>query len=205
MSQDKKSESPKEKSLSRIAESIISCTKCRLCETRTNAVPGEGSHNARVFFLGEAPGKNEDITGRPFCGAAGKILDMGLLKAGFSRKEVFITSVIKCRPPKNRNPKPDELLACKDYIDAQIRIINPQIIVPLGNYGLKHFFKELSIGQARGQILKKEGLLYYPMLHPAAIIYKRSNMDLFLNDFIRLRSIIDDSVEKVCDSRQQER
>ena len=181
----------KNKALNELSEKIKICVKCNLCNDRINAVPGEGSYDTKLFFIGEAPGKNEDLTGKPFCGAAGKNLDIGLKEAELQREDVFITSVVKCRPPNNRNPKPEELEACKPFIDEQLRLINPKIIVLMGNFGLRHFFPQKNITQMRGQLMEKDGKYYYPILHPAAVIYRRSNMDLYLSDFRKLREIID--------------
>jgi uracil-DNA glycosylase len=182
--------SQKNRQFSELSYRIRNCTRCGLCNERTNAVTGEGSLNARVFFIGEAPGRNEDITGRPFCGAAGKILDLGLEAAGMKRQEVFITSVVKCRPPKNRNPKPEEMESCRPFLDSQLRIINPAIIVLLGNFGLRQFFEGMSITESRGKLLQKEGRSFFPIFHPAAIIYKRSNMDIYISDFRKLKEIL---------------
>lgn len=176
--------------IKKLHDKIRTCRLCRLCETRKNAVPGEGSNNPDVMFIGEAPGRNEDETGRPFCGSAGKNLDLGLNEAGLNREDVFITSMVKCRPPKNRNPKQDELDACNPYLRAQIDILKPKIVVLLGNFALHHVFDGESISNAHGKIKEINGIKYYPMFHPAAIIYNQKLREEYFEDFRNLSEII---------------
>ncbi len=132
-----KADKTKSEMLEKIAEEIKKCKKCRLWKTRTNAVPGEGPSNAKIFFIGQAPGKQEDLQGRPFVGRAGKFLNMLLEKNNIARNKVFITSVLKCFPPKNRLPKNDEVKACLPYLIKQLEIVNPRIVVLLGNVAVK--------------------------------------------------------------------
>jgi DNA polymerase len=143
--------------LQELAVEIKTCPKCRLAETRTHAVPGEGSHRASIMFVGEGPGENEDRTGRPFVGQAGKFLDGLLQKAGITRDEVFITNIVKCRPPQNRVPLEDEVEACSDYLMAQIAVIEPKFVVPLGGSSLKTLLgPDMKITQARLQGVSQE-------------------------------------------------
>ena len=179
-----------EKNIEVLHQKINVCTLCGLCEGRTKAVPGEGSNNPDVMFIGEAPGRNEDETGRPFCGSAGKNLDLGLKEAGLNRGDVFITSMVKCRPPKNRNPKQDELEACNPYLKEQIRLLKPKIVVLLGNFALHHLFDGDSISKVHGKIKEINGIKYYPMFHPAAIIYNRKLREEYFEDFRNLSEII---------------
>ena len=158
---------------------ITNCKKCHLWTTRKHVVPGEGNVNADVMFIGEAPGKVEDETGRPFVGRAGKLLDDTFKKVGITRQDVFITSILKCRPPNNRNPRKDEVEACTPYTLEQIKIISPKVIVPLGNVALKWLNK--MFGLNIGPITKSHGKCYnakqfgmkikiMPIYHPAYVL-----------------------------------
>jgi len=178
-----------------IEEEIKQCRKCRLWETRINAVPGEGPENAEVMFIGEAPGANEDRQGRPFVGAAGQLLTELLQKAGLSRDEVYITNVVKCRPPGNRDPRPDEIAACSPYLDAQIRVIKPKIIVTLGRHSTKYLLGKGGINvsgitRVRGKTFKIEiggiPVTVVPTYHPAAALYNPRLRTVLEKDFIEL-------------------
>ena len=153
-----------------LREKCVACTKCDLEATRTHVVFGEGKHDAKVMFVGEGPGKNEDRQGKPFVGAAGQLLDKILASIDLSRDEVYIANVVKCRPPRNRMPTSDEILACKPYLDAQIKLINPAIIVCLGALATKTLIdKDAKITKIRGGGMK-DGILYMPTFHPAALL-----------------------------------
>jgi uracil-DNA glycosylase family 4 len=149
----------------------LTCAKCGLRAGCTHVVFGEGNPEARVMLVGEGPGRDEDRQGRPFVGAAGQLLDKILASVGLSRDEVYITNVVKCRPPKNRMPNPDEVLACSHYLDAQINRINPAIIVCLGALATRTLVdKNARITRIRGQWHEKDGILYMPTFHPAALL-----------------------------------
>ncbi|MCL2474807.1 MAG: uracil-DNA glycosylase [Chloroflexi bacterium] len=166
------------------------CTRCGLCQYRTQVVCGEGDDNARVMFIGEGPGQREDELGRPFVGAAGKFLDELITVAGFLRQEVYIANVVKCRPPQNRDPYPEEITACRDYLNEQIRLINPQIIVTLGRFSMAMFFDKDLISAIHG-IPKRVGrVVYYPMYHPAAALYNGSMREVLLKDAKKIPLII---------------
>ncbi len=150
---------------------VISCTKCNLSKSRTNAVPGKGNYNAEIMFRGEAPGRNEDLKGEPFVGTAGKILSEALEYAGLSRDDVFITNVVKCRPPNNRVPLEEERNSCQQYLIGELDIIKPKIICILGNTAYGSILGGDSITKNRGKIIKKNDQLYFLTIHPAAIIY----------------------------------
>ena len=150
---------------------VISCTKCNLSKSRTNAVPGKGNYNAEIMFIGEAPGRNEDLKGEPFVGTAGKILSEALEYAGLSRDDVFITNVVKCRPPNNRVPLEEERNSCQQYLIGELDIIKPKIICILGNTAYGSILGGDSITKNRGKIIKKNDQLYFLTIHPAAIIY----------------------------------
>lgn len=172
-----------------LADEIRECLNCPLGETRIMAVPGEGEMRAGLMLVGEAPGKNEDETGRPFCGAAGKNLDLGLAAAGFTRGDVFVTSINKCRPPKNRDPTKDEKVACEPWLAAQVAALQPKALVALGRHGLSGLIDNppKKFGDVRGQFVEgKNGVPVFCMLHPAAIIYRQAWRETYLADWKRL-------------------
>ena len=173
-------------SLERIAKQVIGCPLCKLAQSRKNAVPGEGRLAAKLMFIGEAPGKNEDDKGKPFVGAAGRILNEALEKAGIQRSLVFITNVVKCRPPDNRVPEDDERIACRPYLDRQISLIAPQIICILGATAYSSILGGKSITVNRGKIVKKNGQKYFVTIHPAAAIYNRNLRSVLQNDLSKL-------------------
>lgn len=177
-------------SLLKVAEEVWHCSKCPLSTTRTNAVPGEGPPNAQVVIVGEGPGMNEDLQGRPFVGAAGKQLD-GLLKhAGLSREKVYITNVVKCRPPQNRRPTGAEADACDPYLRRQLGLIRPKVVVLLGDSALKRFLPEESLSGSHGKLIERGGTAYFPTYHPAAMIYNRSLEEVSAQDFRALGSAL---------------
>ncbi len=181
----------KDELLNEISESIKNCTKCPLFKTRKIPVPGEGSLNADIVFVGEGPGRQEDLTGHPFVGAAGKFLDELLAHIGLQRSDVFIGNVVKCRPPGNRVPLPTEVEACKPYLIAQIAIIQPKVICTLGNTPLKTLVApELNIGRVHGRIFEKGGFTFFPMYHPAAALYHNALRDTLMEDFSKLRDLL---------------
>jgi len=161
-------------SLEEIATEVVGCSLCKLSRSRKNAVPGDGQTSAKIIFIGEAPGKNEDEKGRPFIGVAGRILDEALQKAGIERSQVFITNIVKCRPPGNRIPEDDERAACSLYLDRQISLIAPRIICILGATAYSSILGGKSITQNRGKIIKRKGQKYLITIHPAAAIYNKN-------------------------------
>lgn len=175
-------------SLEVIAEEVRGCTLCKLSKKRTNAVPGEGSHLAKIMFIGEAPGRNEDEQGRPFVGAAGKLLTEALNEVGLQREDVFITNVVKCRPPDNRVPAPEERNACRPYLDRQIALINPKIICVLGRTAYESLLGGKSITANRGRLVKHGKHFYFLTVHPAAVIYNPGLKSVFRNDIANLVS-----------------
>lgn len=172
--------------LQEIANQVAGCKNCQLNLSRKKAVPGEGPVSAEIMLIGEGPGFYENEQGRPFVGAAGKFLDELLEKAGVSRKEVFITNVVKCRPPGNRDPLPEELSACNTYLDRQIETINPLIIVTLGRYSMSKFLPNVRISEVHGQPAWVRGRLIIPMFHPAAALHQPSLKTSVERDFTRL-------------------
>ncbi|MFX0063943.1 MAG: uracil-DNA glycosylase family protein [Candidatus Hermodarchaeota archaeon] len=182
--------------LNALAEEIRQCTRCRLHETRTQAVPGDGCPTASILFCGEAPGKSEDKQGIPFVGAAGKLLSKNLEAIGLKREDVFIANVVKCIPlneslTKIRPPRKDEIQACRPFLEKQLEYINPRVVIPLGNFSLKTLLDPaLQISQARAKIFEKEGRVYFPMFHPSVGLYNPSQRDLLLEDFKALAELL---------------
>ena len=173
-------------------EPCFACAKCGLQANRTNVVFGEGNPKAKIMFVGEGPGRDEDIQGRPFVGAAGQLLDKILESIGLSRDEVYITNVVKCRPPKNRMPTPEEVSSCRPYLDAQIKRINPAIIVCLGALATKTLIDEKAkITRMRGTWHKKDGILYMPTFHPAALLRDPAKKRSVWEDMKKVRAALE--------------
>lgn len=170
---------------------IRSCQGCPLARTRTMAVPGEGPLNADVLLIGEAPGANEDKQGRPFVGQAGQFLSELLGAAGLGREDVYICNVLKCRPPSNRDPLPDEIAQCREYLDEQIEIVNPLVIVTLGRFSMGRYFPQQSISRIHGSVKVIDGRYYVPMFHPAAALHQQSLRETILQDFRQLPRVIE--------------
>ena len=166
-----------------IAQRVRTCTDCSLCNSRTNAVPGEGPDDAQIMFIGEGPGYHEDSLGRPFVGPAGKLLDEHLASIDLKREDVFIANMVKCRPPNNRDPLPAEIAACSKYLDRQIELIRPKLVVTLGRFSMAKFFPKESISKVRGKARRVEGLTIYPMMHPAAALHRQELRKVIEDDF----------------------
>ena len=163
--------------------SCKNCNKCKLCQTRNNVVIEDGARDAKVMFIGEGPGADEDAQGVPFVGKAGKLMNMALAGIGIKREEIYIANVVKCRPPGNRNPEKDEADACKEFLDAQIKLVNPKIIVLLGSVALKNVLgEEYGITKARGEWIERAGIMYMPTFHPAALLRDESKKIDFWKD-----------------------
>ena len=180
----------KEQALAEIAAGIKVCTRCELYKTRTQSVPGEGPADARVMLIGEAPGWNEDQQGRPFVGAAGKFLEELLGAAGLRRGDVFITNIVKSRPPGNRDPLPDEIAACVPWLERQIEVIDPDVIVTLGRFSLAQWFPGERISKIHGQPKRAGRRLIVPMYHPAAALHQQALRQTILEDFGKLPKIL---------------
>jgi DNA polymerase len=177
-----------------VAESIRGCKACELHQTRRNAVPGDGPPSW-IMFVGEAPGSNEDSTGKPFVGSAGKFLGELLSVAGLAREDVFITNVLKCRPPSNRNPRTAEVSACIGHLNRQMEVIRPRLVCVLGSIALRYLLGKGSITQARGTPVLRNGILYFPTLHPAATLYDRSKKEVLIKDFESLGLLVKNGPE----------
>jgi uracil-DNA glycosylase family 4 len=180
-----------EQKLEKLAKQIKVCTRCELHRSRTEAVPGEGPTHAEIMFIGEGPGATEDKQGRPFVGASGKFLNELLGQAGVTRADVFITNVVKCRPPGNRDPLPDEIEICtSNYLQHQIEIVNPSIIVTLGRHSMGLFFKGAKITQIHGQMRQVGDRFVIAMFHPAAALHQLSLRETIMADFARLPELL---------------
>ncbi|MCK5332740.1 uracil-DNA glycosylase [Candidatus Parcubacteria bacterium] len=178
--------------LKELNEKISQCQKCELCKTRTNVVCGSGNNQAEIMFVGEAPGKKEDEAGLPFIGSAGKILDEMLESIKLKREDVYIANIVKCRPPENRDPKPEEVIMCRDWLNRQIEIIKPKLIVLLGRHSMDRFLPGQKISIDHGKPKRYNGKIYYPVYHPAATLYRRSLLKDLQNDFQRIPTIIEE-------------
>ncbi len=173
-----------------IKDEVTACLRCGLCSTRTNAVPGSGDVAAEIMFVGEAPGRREDMLGEPFVGAAGTRLSGALERAGLSRSKVYITNVVKCRPPDNRVPTAAEREACSEYLQREIAAIRPRIICILGNTAFGSVLGGSEITKNRGKIAAKNGNLYFITIHPAATIYNQSLAGVLDDDIARLADVV---------------
>jgi uracil-DNA glycosylase len=183
-----------QEALDMLAAQISVCTKCDLYKARTKAVPGEGPTHAEIMFIGEGPGASEDKQGRPFVGASGKFLDELLAQAGVTRADVWITNVVKCRPPGNRDPEMIEIETCtSNYLDQQIKIVNPSIIVTLGRHSMSRFIPDAKITQIHGQMQKVGKRFFIPMFHPAAALHQQRFRPMLLEDFAKLPQLLEEA------------
>ncbi|MCL0028668.1 uracil-DNA glycosylase [Dehalococcoidia bacterium] len=174
-----------------LVEQIADCTRCPLSQGRTQSVPGEGSLSADIMFIGEGPGFYEDRDGRPFVGPAGNLLEEMLGKIGLNRQDVYITNMLKCRPPRNRDPLANEIDSCSPYLTQQIEMISPRVIVTLGRFSFSKFFSGETISSARGKARRWRDLMVYPMYHPAAALHNPGLRPAIESDFRRLPGIIE--------------
>lgn len=184
-----------------VAAEASVCTKCDLCKGRTKAVPGEGNPQAGILLIGEGPGFNEDKQGRPFVGPAGQFLDELLASINLKRSDVFITNVVKCRPPNNRDPEPGEIAACSDYLDRQIAAINPGVIVTLGRHSMAKFFGSEKVSMIHGRARRVNGRVCIAMYHPAAGLHQASLKDTIRADFKKIPMIIEQAARMTDESK----
>ena len=183
-------------------DQIRRCRRCQLSRSRTKAVPGEGSLEAAVMFVGEAPGGDEDRQGRPFIGPAGRLLTNLLRTIGIDRKDVFITNIVKCRPPDNRDPLPEEIEACNEYLLTQIALITPKVICTLGRFaGQTLVDPKLAISRDHGKATRLSGILYVPLYHPAAALHQARLIDTLESDMRRLKTILHQELADAAGSR----
>jgi uracil-DNA glycosylase family 4 len=188
--------------LTELCQQIALCHKCDIARLRTNVVPGEGAENAEIMFIGEAPGWHEDQQGRPFVGQAGQFLDQLLLSINLKRPQVYIANVIKCRPPENRDPLPTEIQNCAPWLESQINIIKPKMIVTLGRYSMAKYFPGKSISKIHGTAVRRDGIIYYAMYHPAAALHQGSLRQDIEADMQKIPKLIAD-MNKVEEEKPQ--
>lgn len=181
-------------SLEEIGERVRVCTDCPLSKGRTHAVAGEGPPDAQIMFIGEGPGYQEDRQGRPFVGPAGRFLEELLASIGLRREQVFIANMVKCRPPDNREPLPAEIAACSKYLDRQIDLIRPKLVVTLGRFSMSKFFPNESISRVHGKARKVNGLTVYPIMHPAAALHRQELRRVIEADFRAIPSLLEESM-----------
>ncbi|HVA90358.1 MAG TPA: uracil-DNA glycosylase [Chloroflexota bacterium] len=181
-----------EQELAALQAEVRACTRCGLARTRTLAVPGEGPLDAEVLLVGEAPGHHEDVSGRPFVGQAGRFLDELLSSVGLTRDQVYISSVVKCRPPSNRDPAPAELAACAPYLERQLGLLNPMVIVTLGRFAMARWFPGQSIMRIHGQPRRDGDRWIFPMLHPAAALHRREHEPVIREDMLKIPALLEE-------------
>ena len=175
-------------SWAQLQQEISNCQKCRLCKTRTNVVPGEGNPAADLMFIGEGPGHEEDIHGRPFVGPSGELLTRMIHAIGMERSEVYICNIVKCRPPKNRNPEADEASACLNYLRAQVALVRPKVIVLLGKVACQYTLKEgISVTRDHGTWYERKGIWFLPTFHPSALLRNPTQKRDAWEDFQKIR------------------
>lgn len=184
---------PDMSAMDELRDEVAHCTRCpELVENRTQTVFGDGTSDAKILFVGEAPGEEEDQKGIPFIGRAGRLMDNAMEEVGIPRSMVFITNTLKCRPPGNRDPKPEEIDNCKAFLAAQVALIKPKIIVPLGRFGLEQMVrKSKKISEVHGRAMRrKDGLIFFPMYHPAAALHQPRYRQDILTDFKKLAKLL---------------
>ena len=176
--------------LTELYKEIVACHRCEISKSRTHAVPGEGAENAEIMFIGEGPGWNEDQQGRPFVGAAGKFLDQLFASIGMQREQVYITNVVKHRPPNNRDPMPTEIAACNFWLDRQLELIHPKMIVTLGRHSMARFFPNKTISKIHGSAEKRDGVIYFAMYHPAAALHQQNLRNEIEHDMLKIPALL---------------
>ncbi len=176
-------------SICRVAEEVRVCKRCRLSEYRSNAVPGEGADSAKLMFIGEAPGRTEDMLARPFVGSAGKVLDHALARAGIDRASVYITNIVKCRPPMNRRPRRDEIHSCMQYVMREIMLVDPKVVCLLGRTAHDTLLHG-SFREHRSRYVKHGGRLFFTTYHPAYVIYNNKLREIFVSDIISIKMLL---------------
>jgi uracil-DNA glycosylase len=192
VSQTALEELSKPERLERLHRAVLVCTRCGLSGTRTNAVPGTGPCPADIMIVGEAPGFNEDAQGKPFVGQAGKLLDTLLAGIGLRREDVYITNVLKCRPPQNRDPMPNEVEACAPYLNGQLKLVEPKVVIVLGRHALERLLPGHGpISRVHGQMVERGGINYVAVYHPAAALHNGSLVDDLQADFLSVRRYLD--------------
>ena len=188
--------------LSELYAEIVLCQQCEIAKYRTKVVPGEGAEAAGILFIGEAPGWHEDQQGRPFVGPAGLYLDKLLASINLKREQVYIANMIKCRPTGNRDPLPSEIHNCRKWLDRQIELIRPRMIVTLGRYSMAMFFSGKSISKIHGTAQKRDNIIYYAMYHPAAALHQQNLRQTIEADMLKIPSLLTQA-ESMTEAKQQ--
>ena len=188
--------------LTELHAEIESCKNCELARHRTRVVPGEGPEDARLLFIGEAPGWNEDQTGRPFVGSAGQYLDQLIGMIGYKRSQVFIANVIKCRPPENRDPMPGEIMACGRWLERQLDLIKPRVIVTLGRFSMARYFPSETISKVHGRAKRIGSTIYFAMYHPAAALHQGNLRRVIEADILKLPAVLAEA-DKMEDEKER--
>jgi len=196
----RKADVNKKELMEQVDKNIRNCRKCRLCDSAKNAVPGEGSINTGIVFIGEAPGEVEDETGRPFVGKAGILLEKLLKEIGYKREDIWIGNIIKHRPPQNRDPLPDEIKTCAPYLTTQLKTIDPKIVVTLGRYAMNYFYKAGKITRDHGRAIKIDDLIVFPVYHPAAALRNTNFLEPLEEDFKKIPRLLELIDEKGSDA-----
>ena len=181
-------------SLEEVAQQVRTCTDCPLSNTRTNAVPGDGPSDAQLIFIGEGPGYHEDQQGKPFVGPAGMFLEQLLASIGLQREQVFIANMVKCRPKDNRDPLPAEIAACSKYLDRQIELLDPKLVVTLGRFSMSKFFPGETISKVRGKLRRVQGRNIYPIMHPAAALHRQELKKVIEDDFKAIPGLLQEDI-----------
>ena len=194
---------PAENVLAEIAQRIRNCRECPLGRSRKNAVPGTGPANAEIMLIGEGPGHHENEQGLPFVGASGKFLTQLIQNGGYARDSVFITNVVKCRPPGNRDPQENELQACSAFLEEQIAAIDPLIIITLGRFSMARYFENARISGIHGKPAWKNGRLIVPMYHPAAALHQPKLRPVVLQDFANLKEMIEGEKKRRAEAKTE--
>jgi uracil-DNA glycosylase len=182
----------RERELEELNAEVRACQNCRLSQTRTRAVPGDGPLDAEILFIGEGPGFHEDKQGKPFVGPAGRFLNELIDSIGLTRDQVYITNVVKCRPPENRDPAPDEIGACAPYLDRQIALLKPKIVVTLGRYSMAKYFPGESISRIHGQPKRDGETIIFPMFHPAAALHRQELAGTLRQDMLKIPALLEE-------------
>lgn len=190
--------------LTELYKEIATCRQCELAKQRTRVVPGEGAEDAAILFIGEAPGWHEDQQGRPFVGPAGQFLEELLASIGLKRQDVYICNVLKCRPPGNRDPLPTEIKTCQQWLDRQLQLIHPKMIVTLGRYSMARFFPGETITKVHGKARREGGVIYYAMYHPAAALHQQNLRETIKADMLKIPSLLAE-IEKLPETKAAEK
>ncbi|NCT55585.1 uracil-DNA glycosylase [bacterium] len=181
----------------KINKAVLNCGQCRLCRTRINAIPGEGNITSKLIFLGEAPSSEEDSMGRPFIGKSGMLLNELIAKIGYNRREVWIGNLIKCHPPENRDPMVDEIRACSPYIDKQIDIIKPKVVVTIGRLAMEYYLPGKKLGEEHGKAFRVKNFIVFPVYHPSGALRNPAIKNILVSDFAKIPGLLKKDINEI--------